>query len=38
MLVAENKGEENDIKSLVLDRKIDNLSLFCGKQLILYTY
>ena len=31
MLVAENKSEEKDIKLLVLDGKIDNLSLFYKK-------
>lgn len=31
MSVAENKSEENDIKTPVLDRKNDYPSLFCGK-------
>lgn len=31
MSIAENKSEENDIKTPVLDRKIDYSSLFCGK-------
>lgn len=38
MSIAENKSEENDIKTPVLDRKNDYPSLFCGKQLILYAY
>lgn len=31
MSIAENKSEENDIKTPVLDRKNDYPSLFCGK-------
>lgn len=31
MSVAEDKSEEKDIKTPVLDRKIDCLSLFCEK-------
>lgn len=31
MLVVENKSEEKGIKLLVLDRKIDNRSLFYKK-------
>ena len=33
MSIAENKSEENDIKTPVLDRKNDYPSLFCVKKI-----
>lgn len=38
MSIAENKSEENDIKTPVLDRKMIILRYSVEKQLILYAY